>query len=85
MTSKKLDIDVINDRALSINRSLDLGPGAADIGRTKYRAPLKLDVSRDRNQREIIEATDSNPLMQSLRRNAEHDEKLLAQLAQTFN
>ena len=85
VTSKKLDIDVINDRALAVNRSLDLGPGAADIGRTKYRAPLKLDVSRDRNQREIIEATDSNPLMQSLRRNAEHDERLLAQLAQTFN
>jgi hypothetical protein len=85
VTSKKLDIDVINDRALAVNRSLDLGPGAADIGRPKYRAPLKLDVSSQRNQREIIEATDSNPLMQSLRRNAEHDEKLLAQLAQTFN
>jgi hypothetical protein len=85
VTSKKLDIDMINDRALAVNRSLDLGPGAADIGRTKYRAPLKLDVSLQRNQREMIEATDNNPLMQSLRRNAEHDEKLLAQLAQTFN
>ena len=85
VTSKKLDIDVINDRALAVNRSLDLGPGAADIGRAKYRAPLKLDVSTQRNQREIIEATDNNPLMQSLRKNAEHDEKLLAQLAQTFN
>jgi hypothetical protein len=64
---------------------LDLGPGAADIGRTKYRAPLKMDINTERNQREIIEATDNNPLMQSLRRNAEHDEKLLAQLAQTLN
>jgi hypothetical protein len=68
---------------LAVNRSLDLGPGAADIGRTKYRAPLKLDVSQ-RNGREIIEATDSNPLMQSLRRNAEHDERLLTQLAQSM-
>ena len=34
---------------------------------------------------EMIEAADNNPLMQSLRKNAEHDEKLLAQLAQTFN
>jgi hypothetical protein len=84
VTSKKLDIDVINDRALAVNRSLDLGPGAADIGRTKYRAPLKLDVSSQRNQREIIEATDSNPLMQSLRRNAEHDERLLAQMAKAM-
>jgi hypothetical protein len=83
VTSKKLDIDIINDRALAVNRSLDLGPGAADIGRTKYRAPLKLDVSQ-RNGREIIEATDSNPLMQSLRRNAEHDERLLTQLAQSM-
>ena len=83
VTSKKLDIDIINDRALAVNRSLDLGPGAADIGRTKYRAPLKLDVSQ-RNGREIIEATDSNPLMQSLRRNAEHDERLLTQLAQAL-
>jgi len=85
VTSKKLDIDMINDRALAVNRSLDLGPGAADIGRTKYRAPLKMDINTERNQREIIEATDNNPLMQSLRRNAEHDEKLLAQLAQTLN
>ena len=84
VTSKKLDIDVINDRALAINRGLDLGPGAADIGRTKYRAPLKLDVSQQRNQREIIEATDNNPLMQSLRKNAEHDERLLAQMAKAM-
>ncbi len=84
VTSKKLDIDVINDRALAVNRSLDLGPGAADIGRTKYRAPLKLDVSQQRNQREIIEATDNNPLMQSLRKNAEHDERLLAQMAKAM-
>ena len=82
VTFRKLDTDFINDRALSVNRSLDLGPGAADIGRTKYRAPLKLDVSSERNQREIIEATENNPLMQSLKRNADHDESLLNQLRQ---
>jgi hypothetical protein len=82
VTSKKLDIDVINDRAMAVNRSLDLGPGSADIGRTKFRAPLKLDVASDRNMREIIEATESNPLVQSLRKNAEHDARLIEQLQQ---
>jgi hypothetical protein len=77
VTSRKLDIDVINDRAPAVNRSLDLGPGAGDIGRTKYRAPLKLDVASERNTREIIESTEANPLVQSLRKNAEHDERLM--------
>lgn len=80
VSSKKLDIDLINDRAPAVNRSLDLGPGSADIGRVKYRAPLKLDVANERNQREIIEATANNPLMQSLQKNAEHDQRLLEQL-----
>ena len=70
-----MDVDIINDRAPAVNRSLDLGPGSADIGSVKYRAPPK---SAFRIQREIIEATDSNPLMQSLRRNAEHDAKLFS-------
>ena len=80
VTSKKLDIDLINDRAPAVNRSLDLGPGSADIGRVKYRAPLKLDVANERNQREIIAQTENNPLMQSLRKNAEHDARLAEQL-----
>jgi hypothetical protein len=50
--------------------SLDLGPGSADIGRVQYRVPLKLDVATERNQREIIAATENNPLMQSLHVNA---------------
>jgi hypothetical protein len=72
--SKKLDTDVINDRPLSINRSLDITPGVGDIGRMEYRVPLKLDVSRERNQYESIAAVDNNPLMQSIRKNAELDE-----------
>ena len=73
-TSKKLDTDFINDRALAINRSLDITPGVGDIGRTEYRVPLKLDISRERNQYSSVEAVDNNPLMQSLRKNAEIDE-----------
>lgn len=80
VTSKKLDADIINDRALAVNRSVDLGPGSADIGRVKYRAPLHLDIAQERNQREIISMVDNNPLMQSLQKNAEHDARLLSQL-----
>jgi hypothetical protein len=68
--SKKLDIDMINDRAPAVNRPIDLGPGSADIGRVKYRAPLKLDVATERNQRDIIAQTVKNPLMQTLFQNA---------------
>jgi len=70
VSSRKLDTDIINDRALAIGRSIDFGPGAADIGRVKYRAPPRLDVSMERNQREIISQTERNPLMQSLHVNA---------------
>jgi hypothetical protein len=75
-SSKKLDTDYINDRALAINRSLDITPGVGDIGRTEYRVPLKLDISRERNQYSSVQAVDNNPLManQSLRKNAEIDE-----------
>jgi hypothetical protein len=70
VSSRKLDTDIINDRALAVNRSIDFGPGSADIGRVKYRAPPRLDVSMERNQREIISQTQNNPLMQSLHVNA---------------
>jgi len=73
-SSKKLDTDVVNDRALAINRSIDITPGVGDIGRIEYRVPLKLDISRERNQYSTVEAVDNNPLMQSLRKNAELDE-----------
>ena len=79
--SKKLDADVINDRALSINRTLDLTPGVGDIGRVEYRVPLKLDIGRERNQYSFVEAVDNNPLMQSLRKNAECDAKAIRLLS----
>jgi hypothetical protein len=76
-TTHKLDTDFINDRALAVNRSLDLTPGVGDIGRVEYRVPLKLDVSRQRNTYDSVAAVDNNPLMQSLRKNAEIDEEAL--------
>ena len=80
--SKKLDADYINDRALAINRSLDITPGVGDIGRVEYRVPLKLDVSRERNTYSAVEAVDNNPLMQSLRKNAEIDEAAIKEYRQ---
>lgn len=80
--SNKLDTDFINDRALAVNRSLDLTPGVGDLGRVEYRVPLNLDVSRQRNTYDSVAAVDNNPLMQSLRKNAEADERTLAGLEQ---
>jgi hypothetical protein len=80
--SKKLDTDFINDRALAINRSLDLTPGVGDLGRMEYRVPLKLDVSRERNTYDAVHAVDNNPLMQSLRKNAEIDEAAVREYRQ---
>lgn len=76
-TSKKLDVDIINDRALAVNNVNGLTPGAGDLGQVKYRAPLKLDVSLERNMPVMVDAVNNNPLQQSLQRNAEHDERLL--------
>jgi hypothetical protein len=80
--SKKLDTDFINDRALAINRSIDLTPGSGDIGRVEYRVPLKLDISRERNTYSAVEAVDNNPFNQSLRKNAELDEAAIREYRQ---
>ena len=78
--SKKLDADVINDRPLAVNRSMDITPGVGDIGRVEYRVPLKLDVSRERNTYSTVEMMENNPLMasMSLRKNAGIDAAALA-------
>jgi hypothetical protein len=81
-TSKKLDADITNDRALAVNRPVDLSPGVGDIGRVEYRVPLKLDVSRERNTYSAVEAVDQNPFMQSLRKNAELDERAIHEYRQ---
>ena len=77
VTYKKLDADIVNDRELSVNNVNGLTPGAADIGAIKYRAPLKLDISLQRNTPLMVAAVENNPLQQSLRRNAENDQKVL--------
>ena len=81
-TSKKIDADIVNDRANAVNRSLDYNAGVGDIGQVRYRVPLKLDQSMERNQREVIAAVEGNPLMtnQSLQKNAEHDEALYQEM-----
>jgi hypothetical protein len=81
--SKKLDTDFINDRPMAVNRPIGGGgmtSGVGDIGRVEFRVPLKLDVSRQRNMYDVVSAVDNNPLMQSLQRNANHDEQVLRQM-----
>jgi hypothetical protein len=79
-TAKKIDADIVNDRANAVNRSLDFNAGVGDIGAVRYRVPLKLDQTVERNQREMIAAVENNPLMQSLQKNAEHDESLYQEM-----
>jgi hypothetical protein len=82
-TSKKINADVINDRTNAVNRVMALTPGAADIGQVKFRVPPQLDIGLQRNLPEIISAVESNPLNQSLRLNAIHDEQVLAAMKAT--
>jgi hypothetical protein len=78
--TRRLDADNVNDRANAVNRVVGLTPDSAEIGQVRYRVPLKLDVSRERNMDDVISAVENNPLQQSLRRNAEHDEGVLSEL-----
>jgi hypothetical protein len=78
--SNRLTADDINDRALAVNRVSGMTPGAADLGRVQYRAPLKLDVSMERNMQVMVDAVENNPLNQSLRKNAIRDSMALEQL-----
>ena len=81
-TTKKLDADIVNDRSNAVNRVVGLPTGVGDIGQVRPRVPLKLDVSRARNGREVVGAVLENPLMasQDLTRNANHDEALLQEM-----
>jgi hypothetical protein len=80
-TAKRLTVDDVNDRAMAINRVTGLTPGSGDLGRVKYRLPLKLDVSMERNMPAVVEAVENNPLNQSLRRNAIRESMLLEEYA----
>jgi len=79
-TAKRLTADDVNDRSMAVNRVVGMTPGTADLGRVKYRLPLKLDVSMERNLPAVVEMIDNNPLNQSLRRNAIHDSMLLKKM-----
>lgn len=81
-STRKLDSDIINDRANAVNRVVGLPTGVGDLGQVRPRLPLKLDVSRERNDRTMVAAVLANPLMatQNLARNAEHDEALLREM-----
>jgi hypothetical protein len=83
-TTKRINADSVNDRSNAVNRVVGLTTGVGDIGMVKYRVPLKLDVSAQRNQRETLSAVYDNPLMasQNLARNAEHDEEMYSSLLQ---
>jgi hypothetical protein len=80
VTYKKLDADSVNDRANAINRVSGIPTGVGDLGQIKYRTPLKLDVSMQRNTPDVIAAVERNPLNQSLNKNAAHDESLLQEM-----
>ena len=79
-TTKKIDADIVNSRANAVNRSLDFNAGIESFGQVRYRVPLKLDQSMERNQHEIISAVENNPLMQSISKNAAHDEALYQEM-----
>jgi hypothetical protein len=81
-TSKKLGVDSVNDRANTVTRVEGIPTGVGDIGTVRYRAPLKMDVSRVRNGPEVVSAVNANPLMaaQNLRMNAGRDEQVLSEL-----
>jgi len=79
-TAKRLTVDDVNDRSMAVNRVTGMTPGTADLGRVKYRLPLKLDVSMERNMPAVVDAVENNPLNQSLRKNAIRDSMMLEQL-----
>ena len=81
-TTKKIDSDIVNDRTNAVNRVVGLPTGVGDLGQVRPRVPLKLDVSRQRNDNTMVAAVMSNPLMatQNLARNAGHDEALLREM-----
>lgn len=80
--SKKINTDYINDRAPAVNYVPSIPTGSGDIGAMKFRTPVKLDVSMERFNQDMVSAVESNPLNISLRKNAEHDTKLLDHLLQ---
>jgi hypothetical protein len=85
-TTRKINADSVNDRTNAVNRVVSIPTGVGDIGAVKYRVPLKMDVSAQRNGREILSGIYDNPLMKSqvLGRNSEHDDAEYQDLLSTL-
>jgi hypothetical protein len=79
--SNRLTADDVNDRSMAVNRVVGMTPGTGDLGRVKYRLPLKLDVSMERNTPMMVDAVENNPLNQSLRKNAIRQSAMLAEMS----
>ena len=79
-TAKRLTADDISDRAMAVNRAMEMTPGSADLGQVRPRLPLNLNVSAERNQSFMVDSIENNPLNQSLRRNALRDTAMLEQM-----
>jgi hypothetical protein len=85
VTYKKLDADSINDRANAVNRvNGGIPTGVSGLGQMKYRVPLNLDISTQRNTADMIAAVEGNPLSQSLKKNAQQDEAALEQMLKSM-
>jgi hypothetical protein len=58
---KKIYTDSYNNRTFVANRATETGPGVSDVGTVKFRAPLRLDMSRERFDASMVSALNSNP------------------------
>jgi hypothetical protein len=61
LTYKRPDSDSVNDRGTASNRVVGLPLGVDAIGLQRPKNILKLDISKDRNIREIYESLNHNP------------------------
>jgi hypothetical protein len=61
ITYRRLDTDALNDRGNATNRVVGPPLGVEAIGLQRPRNVLALDISRDRNIREIIDSLSDNP------------------------
>jgi hypothetical protein len=58
---KKIYTDSYNNRTFVANRATETGPGISDVGTVKFRAPLRLDMSRERFDASMVSALGTNP------------------------
>jgi hypothetical protein len=61
MTSRKLDTDILNDRAMTSDRVVGPPPGQEVIGLQRPKDRLQIDVSVDRNIQAVLDTLNDNP------------------------